>query len=80
MHPSNACISMFSPVDGGHHLVQDDAEQQAAAGTDPRTRRVSSGQLTPDEGLSRDEVFRRLRALGQPVTLFGEVRSPELLS
>ena len=52
---------------------QDDAQQQAILKTDARTRRVSSGQLTPEEGLSREEIFRRLRALGQPVTLFGEV-------
>ncbi len=35
-------------------------------------RRKSSGEVAADEELSRDEVIRRLRALEQPVTLFGE--------
>ena len=38
-------------------------------------RRKSSGEVAADEELSRDEVIRRLRALQQPVTLFGEARS-----
>ncbi len=37
-------------------------------------RRKSSGEVAADEELSRDEVIRRLRALDQPVTLFGEAR------
>ena len=30
--------------------------------------------MAADEELSRDEVIRRLRALEQPVTMFGEAR------
>lgn len=48
------------------------AQQRAPAQLD--RRRKSSGEVAADEELSRDEVIRRLRALEQPVTLFGEVR------
>ena len=33
-----------------------------------------------EEMLGRDEVIRRLRLLGQPATLFGEVGSPHPLN
>ena len=45
---------------------------QAVKAADARQLALS-GQLAADEGLGREEVFRRLRALKQPVTLFGEV-------
>ncbi len=39
-----------------------------------RRRKAGSGEMAADEELNRNEVIRRLRALEQPVTLFGEAR------
>ena len=40
-----------------------------------RRRKAGSSEVAADEELSREEVIRRLRALEQPVTLFGEARA-----
>ena len=58
--------------------VQAGAQQQAPA-VKAGARGGSAAHGEPaaaagEEGLPREEVFRRLRALEQPVTLFGEVR------
>ena len=72
------CLSSSSVVSAktrAQHLCR--ALLQAHAQRAPaqlERRRKSSGEVAADEDLSRDEVIRRLRALEQPVTLFGEVR------
>lgn len=55
-------------------ISQANAHQSMSKTAEVRLR-AASGQLAADEGLGREEVFRRLRALKQPVTLFGEVRT-----
>ena len=51
------------------------ALKRAADGSGELQRLDSGARTNSEEALPREEVVRRLRLLGQPATLFGEVLS-----
>ena len=56
------------------------ALKMAADGSEELHRLDSGARTNSEEALPREEVVRRLRLLGQPATLFGEVLLECILS
>lgn len=52
-----------------------DAAKRARLEAEQRALQRHDSGADREEDLPREEVIRRLRLLGQPITLFGEVRA-----
>ena len=77
-HLSCKCAFMLEcPVLEGAIAKQEAkrALKRAADGSGELQRLDSGARTNSEEALPREEVVRRLRLLGQPATLFGEVMS-----
>lgn len=55
--------------------VPQDAAKRARLEAEQRALQRHDSGADREEDLPREEVIRRLRLLGQPITLFGEVRA-----
>lgn len=69
--PVSVCICKFHAH--SEFLLQELRKRQKTGEEAHPLQRIDSVR-SQEEELSKEEVIRRLRLLGQPITLFGEVR------
>lgn len=76
--PSAARLAALrTPSSDARAWVLQDAAKRARLDAERRALERHDSGKDREEALSREEVIRRLRLLGQPITLFGEVRCPD---